>query len=230
MYSQNLLFFIPYFVSWYQSCRFLRLGYHFGIHRHFSSLHSWICFLFMCFLQTYWNLFNSEEMKKLRSLLGSLNKPTGTCSLALSGTPSLSFYINASHRVYDSKSQLFHTYTPSPSNKKIAMANGSLATVASFGDIYITPTLILKNVLPCTKKYWPTLFPFKNLPMILNVMLFFSLLIVFFRNKARGGRLDLLRKGEVFTTLNHLRKLVIICRCLFSIPQIKIPFGCITYI
>ena len=33
--------------------------------------------------------FNSEEMEKLRSLLGSLDKPTGTCSLALSGTPSL---------------------------------------------------------------------------------------------------------------------------------------------
>ncbi|RVX21592.1 hypothetical protein CK203_002209 [Vitis vinifera] len=82
-------------------------------------------------------------MEKLRSLLGSLDKPTGTCSLALSSTPSLSFCINASHRVYDdswiidsdatdhmtSKSQLFHTYTPSPSNKKIAVANGSLATV-----------------------------------------------------------------------------------------------------
>ena len=49
------------------------------------------------------------------------------------------------------KSQLFHTYTPSPSNKKIAVANGSLATVASFGDIYITPTLILKNVLHVPK-------------------------------------------------------------------------------
>ncbi|RVW77722.1 Retrovirus-related Pol polyprotein from transposon RE1 [Vitis vinifera] len=46
-----------------------------------------------------------------------------------------------------SKSQLFHTYTPSPSNKKIAVANGFLATVAGFGDIYITSTLILKNVL-----------------------------------------------------------------------------------
>ncbi|CBI29570.3 unnamed protein product, partial [Vitis vinifera] len=76
----------------------------------------------------------------------------------------------------------------------------------------------------------PTLFPFKNLPMILNVMLIFSLLIVFFKNKAWGGGLDLLRKGAVFTTLNHLRKLVIICHCLFSVPQIKIPFGCITYV
>ena len=87
------------------------------------------------------------------------------CSLALSGTPSLSFCINASNKVYDDssvidsdatdhmtpKSQLFHIYTPSPSNKKIAVANGSLATIASFGDIYITPTLFLKNVLHVPK-------------------------------------------------------------------------------
>ena len=73
----------------------------------------------------------------------------------------LSFYINALHRVYDdswiidfsatddmtSKSQVFNTYTPNPSNKKIVVANGSLATIAGFRDIYITPTLILKNVL-----------------------------------------------------------------------------------
>ena len=106
--------------------------------------------------------FNTEEMEKLRSLLGSLDKPTGTCILAHLHS---FFCINASHRVYDdswiidfdatdhmtSKSQLFHTYTLSPSNKKIAMANGSLATVAGFGDIYITPTLILKNVLHVPK-------------------------------------------------------------------------------
>ncbi|RVX17361.1 hypothetical protein CK203_003623 [Vitis vinifera] len=60
------------------------------------------------------------------------------------GTPSFSFCINVSHRVYDdswiidsdatdhmtSKSQLFHTYTLSPRNKKIAVANDFLATVA----------------------------------------------------------------------------------------------------
>ena len=158
MYSQsnrqNLLFFIPYFVSWYQSCMFLRP-------RHHSGLHSWIFF----YSRVYWNLFNSEEMEKLRSLLGSLDKPIGTCSLALSGTPSLSFCINVSHRVYDdswiidlgatnhmtSKSQLFHTYTLSPKNKKIAVANDFLATVAGFRDIYIIPTLIFKNVLHVPK-------------------------------------------------------------------------------
>ena len=109
--------------------------------------------------------FNNEEIKKLKSLLGSLNKPTGACSLALLGTPSFFFCINASNSVYDdywvidssatnhitSKSQLFHTYTPSPSNKKIAVANGSLAIVAGFRDIYITPTLIIKNILHVPK-------------------------------------------------------------------------------
>ena len=103
--------------------------------------------------------FNNEEMEKLRSLLGSLDKPTRACFLALSGTPSFSFCINASNKVYDDswvidssatdhmtpKSQLFHTYTPSPSNKKISVANGSLAIVTGFGDIYITPTFILKK-------------------------------------------------------------------------------------
>ena len=45
--------------------------------------------------------FNNEEMEKLRCLLGSLNKLAGACSLGLSGTPSFSFCINASNRVYD---------------------------------------------------------------------------------------------------------------------------------
>ena len=49
------------------------------------------------------------------------------------------------------KSQLFHIYTPSPSNKKIAVANGSLATITGFGDIYITPIHVLKNVLHVPK-------------------------------------------------------------------------------
>ena len=85
--------------------------------------------------------FNNEEMEKMRSLLGSLDKPTGACSLALSGTPSFSFCINASNKVYDDswvidfgatdlmipKFQLFHTYTRSLNNKKMVVANGSLA-------------------------------------------------------------------------------------------------------
>ena len=45
--------------------------------------------------------FNNEEMEKLRNLLGFLDKSTGACSLALLSTPSFSFCINASNKVYD---------------------------------------------------------------------------------------------------------------------------------
>ncbi|RVW28844.1 hypothetical protein CK203_094865 [Vitis vinifera] len=58
--------------------------------------------------------FNSEEMEKLRSLVYD-----DSWIIDSSATDHMT-----------SKSQLFHTYTPSPSNKKIAVANGSLATVA----------------------------------------------------------------------------------------------------
>ena len=101
----------------------------------------------------------------LRSVLIPRDQVFSWKMLENPGTPSLSFCINVSHRVYDdswiidsgatdhmtSKSQLFNTYTLNPSNKKIVVANGSLATVAGFGDIYITPTLILKNILHVPK-------------------------------------------------------------------------------
>ena len=48
-------------------------------------------------------------------------------------------------------SQLFHTYSVCPSNRKIVVANGSLATFAGVGDIHITHTLILKYVLHVPK-------------------------------------------------------------------------------
>ena len=123
-------------MSWYQSCRFLRPGHH-------SGLHSWIFFYSRVLLPTFIaaNFFVSRSALILRDHVFSWKM------LENSGTPSLSFCINASHKVYDdswiidsgaidhmtSKSQLFNTYTPSPSNKKIVVANGSLATIAGFG-------------------------------------------------------------------------------------------------
>ena len=92
-----------------------------------------------------------------------------------------------------SKSQLFHTYYPSPSNKKITVANGSLATVVGFEDIYITPTLILKNVLH-VPKLSANLVSIEKLTYDLKCYAIFSLLTVFFKNKALRGGLDLLRK------------------------------------
>ncbi|RVW25240.1 hypothetical protein CK203_116569 [Vitis vinifera] len=81
-------------------------------------------------------VFIVKRLKDLRGLLGSFDKPSDACSLALSGA------INMSHT-----SQYFCTYTPCPSSRKIMVANGSLATVARLEDVYVTPSLILKNVL-----------------------------------------------------------------------------------
>lgn len=44
-------------------------------------------------------------------------------------------------------SELFFTYILYLSNKKIIVANNPLTIIARFGDIYLIPTFILKNVL-----------------------------------------------------------------------------------
>ena len=152
-------------------------------------------------------------MEKLRSLLGSLDKPTRG-SLALSNAPLYSFCINVSNRVYDdswvidsdatdhmtSKSQLFHTYTPSPSNKKIAVVNGSLATVAGFGDIYITPTLILKNALH-VPKLSASLVSIQKLTHDLKCYAIFSPSYCVFQEQGLGRRIRLAKERN---SLYHL--------------------------
>ncbi|GAV76366.1 LOW QUALITY PROTEIN: UBN2_3 domain-containing protein, partial [Cephalotus follicularis] len=70
--------------------------------------------------------FNSEVIERIRNLLGSLEKPSGACSLALSGKSPFSFGLHASKSfssdswIIDSRatdhmtytSQYFSTYTP----------------------------------------------------------------------------------------------------------------------
>ena len=92
-----------------------------------------------------------------------------------------------------SKSQLVHTYTPSPSNKKIAVANGSLVTVAGFEDIYIAPTLILKNVLH-VPKLSANLVSIQKLTHDLKCYAIFFPSYCVLQEQARGGGLDLIRK------------------------------------
>jgi len=48
-------------------------------------------------------------------------------------------------------SNFFHTYTPCPSTRKITVADETTTTVAGVGDIHITPSLVLKNVLHVPK-------------------------------------------------------------------------------
>ncbi|GAV81108.1 LOW QUALITY PROTEIN: UBN2_3 domain-containing protein, partial [Cephalotus follicularis] len=61
--------------------------------------------------------FKREEIKRIRNLLGSLEKPSGACSLALSGKSPFSFGLHASKRfsrdswIIDSRANDHMTYT-----------------------------------------------------------------------------------------------------------------------
>lgn len=104
---------------------------------------------------------NGEEIGRLRNLLASLNKPSGECSLALSGILSSQLCFNASDTpiseswIMDTgatdhmtpSSQLFHTYNPCSDNRKILVANGSLVAVAGIGTIHLSPKITLHDVL-----------------------------------------------------------------------------------
>lgn len=112
--------------------------------------------------------FNKEEIEKLKTFLETLEKPsssTGICSLTFSGMSSSSSCApNVSEKistmwVIDSgatdhmtcSSKLFSSYTPASSHRKITIADGSITTVAGQGDIILSKSLTLKNVLHVPK-------------------------------------------------------------------------------
>ena len=106
---------------------------------------------------------NREEIEKLKSLLGALEKPpeTGTCSLAFKSKFSSLYALNVSCTTFPNSwvidsgatdhmthsSHKFITYDPCLSNRKISTADGSLSTIAGQGNVLINQALTLKNVL-----------------------------------------------------------------------------------
>jgi hypothetical protein len=110
--------------------------------------------------------FNSEEIEKLKNLLGSLEKSSKVCSLALSSKPSFPFCMNVLNKFYANSwiidysaidhmttttpSTLPHFY-PMPEQHKSCSGNRSLATIAGFREIHATPAFALKNVLHVPK-------------------------------------------------------------------------------
>lgn len=143
------------------------------------SLSLFLSYLFFC--KTSFNMskgeliqpFTQDEIKKVRSFPKELDKPTCT-SLAYKGTslsplpldksqfsvgfnasdePSNQYWI-LDYGAIDHMTPLpthFSTYSPCPSNKKISTADGSLITVAGQGNVQISPTIILQNVLHIPK-------------------------------------------------------------------------------
>lgn len=75
---------------------------------------------------------SNEEIERIKGLLGSLDKPSGACSLALSGKSPFSFSLNASEKISSEAwiidsgatdhmthtSHFFSTYTPCPAIEK----------------------------------------------------------------------------------------------------------------
>ena len=105
--------------------------------------------------------FNWEEIEKLKILLGNLEKPSSTYSLTLLDKFPIPIGLKASDEIFSNlwvvdsnvtdyitySSYQFNNYNPFPSNRKIVTINSSLTIVAGIGDIQVSPTLILRNVL-----------------------------------------------------------------------------------
>nr|KYP41064.1 Retrovirus-related Pol polyprotein from transposon TNT 1-94 [Cajanus cajan] len=88
---------------------------------------------------------NHEEIERVRSILSKLEKPTDT--------PFTHYWILDSGAT-DHMTPLpkyFSTYSPCPSNKKISTADGTLITAAGQGEVQISPSMTLKNVLHVPK-------------------------------------------------------------------------------
>lgn len=82
-----------------------------------------------------------------------------------------------------------------PSNKKIIAANGSLATIARKRIQRNSSSFMFLN---CPE----TLYQFKNSLKIYVAMLFFAVVIVYFKTKIQWRWLDMLKNDMGFTTLN----------------------------
>ncbi|KAG6775743.1 hypothetical protein POTOM_019236 [Populus tomentosa] len=105
--------------------------------------------------------FNQEEIERLRILLNTMEKPSGSCSLAKNGKILISHAFSASNKDHSSiwvidsgatdhmthSAGSFKSYQPCPSSQKITVADGSLITVAGQGTIPLNHSLNLKQVL-----------------------------------------------------------------------------------
>jgi len=159
-------------------------------------------------------LFSQDEINKVRSFLKELEKPT-CMSLAYSSTSlsplplgksQSSVRFNTSDKpsnrywrldsgVTDHTTPIpthFSTYSPCPRNKKISTTDGSLIIVVGQGNVHIIPSIILQNVLH-TPKLSTSLISIHKLTNDLSCnIVFFVRMLVFFRTRIRGGRLEML--------------------------------------
>ncbi|KAH7672012.1 RNA-directed DNA polymerase protein [Dioscorea alata] len=160
---------------------------------------------------------SNDTLERIRSLLNSLEKPSGSSNLIYSGMSLSLFSLNASnirntppwivdsgatdHMTFLASS--FLTYTPCPSTQKIVVADSSLITVAGVGDIQLTSSILLKNVLH-VPKISVNLISIQKLTQDMPCTAILTVVTVYFRPRTRGKRLDVLSKGATFISLKYV--------------------------
>ena len=106
---------------------------------------------------------NKEEIDKLKRFISKLEKPEGHSYFAQTGK--YSFSLSASKIQFSSpwiidsgasdlttnSSKVFSNYIPCSGNQKIKIADGTLVTVVGQGDVFLTSSLTLRNVLHVPK-------------------------------------------------------------------------------
>ncbi|PON35454.1 hypothetical protein PanWU01x14_336080 [Parasponia andersonii] len=90
-------------------------------------------------------------------------------------------------------SHRFVSYSPCPSNKKIATADGTLVTVAGRGDVVINQNFTLKNVLHVAKLS-TNLVSIHKLTKDLNCVVTFSSILFKFMDQSTWTMIGLARK------------------------------------
>lgn len=154
--------------------------------------------------------FNQAEIEKLRSLLGSLEQPNSSCSVALSGKSSRRLHASdifiQDTWIIDSgatdhmtpSSGHFKTYSPCPSHRKIIVADGSVTTVAGVGHIQLSPSLLLKDVLH-VPKLSTSLLSIHKLTRDMNCTVLFYPSHCVFQDQGSGKRIGLAKeKGGLY--------------------------------
>jgi hypothetical protein len=159
-----------------------------------------------------------------------MEKSSGHCSVAAySGKLPLSFGFNVSETasrpswIIDSgatdhmtpSSKQFSTYSPCPSNKKIATADGTLVTVAGIGDIQINHFITLKRVLHVPKLF-VNLISIQKLTSDLSCSVTFQNDCCILKDKESGKSIE---HAKEWNGLYYLEKP---CQPLFSLVYVKV--------
>lgn len=142
-----------------------------------------------------------DNLLKFLKFNSSLNIPTGTVVQTCKDSWALSAHNHFNPWIIDSRasehmtncSHLFSSYFPSSSFENFRIADGSYSSIAGKGNIKISEQITLQLFYMFLNSL-VIFYLFINCLRILIILFFFVLLLVFFRTKTWGRRLELLER------------------------------------